>query len=41
MIMYSGSMRTEEYVTVAGRVGELAPLYCTAHGKTLLPDADE
>jgi DNA-binding IclR family transcriptional regulator len=28
-------------VTVAGRVGELAPLYCTAHGKALLADADE
>jgi DNA-binding IclR family transcriptional regulator len=28
-------------ITVAGRVGELAPLYCTAHGKALLADADE
>jgi DNA-binding IclR family transcriptional regulator len=28
-------------IAVAGRVGELAPLYCTAHGKALLADADE
>jgi DNA-binding IclR family transcriptional regulator len=26
---------------VAGQVGELVPLYCTAHGKALLADADE
>jgi DNA-binding IclR family transcriptional regulator len=28
-------------IAVAGQVGELLPLYCTAHGKALLTDADE
>ena len=28
-------------IAVAGRVGELVPLYCTAHGKALLADSDE
>ncbi len=28
-------------IAVAGQVGELVPLYCTAHGKALLADADE
>lgn len=27
-------------ITVSGQVGELAPLYCTAHGKALLADYD-
>jgi DNA-binding IclR family transcriptional regulator len=28
-------------IAVAGQTGELVPLYCTAHGKALLADADE
>ena len=28
-------------IAVAGQMGELVPLYCTAHGKALLADADE
>src|SRR5262249_11120589 len=28
-------------IAVAGQAGELVPLYCTAHGKALLVDADE
>jgi IclR family acetate operon transcriptional repressor len=28
-------------IAVAGQVGELVPLYCTAHGKALLADVDE
>lgn len=28
-------------IAVASQVGELVPLYCTAHGKALLADADE
>src|ERR1700744_6136211 len=28
-------------IAVAGQTGELVPLYCTAHGKALLADADK
>ena len=28
-------------IAVAGQTGELVPLYCTAHGKALIADADE
>jgi DNA-binding IclR family transcriptional regulator len=28
-------------IAVAGQVGDLVPLYCTAHGKALLADADD
>ena len=28
-------------IAVAGQIGELVPLYCTAHGKALLTGADE
>jgi len=31
---------THHVIAVAGQTGELAPLYCTAHGKALLADCD-
>jgi DNA-binding IclR family transcriptional regulator len=40
-VLFIDHAAASNVVTVAGRVGELAPLYCTAHGKALLADADE
>jgi DNA-binding IclR family transcriptional regulator len=40
-VLFIDQAASNNVVTVAGRVGELAPLYCTAHGKALLADADE
>lgn len=31
---------THHVIAIAGQTGELAPLYCTAHGKALLTDCD-
>src|SRR5260370_16521729 len=28
-------------ISVSGQTGEMVPLYCTAHGKALLPDLDQ
>lgn len=37
-IDHAGSSRM---IAVSGQVGELVPLYCTAHGKALLADFDQ
>ena len=39
--LFIDSAAASNVVAVAGRAGELVPLYCTAHGKALLADADE
>ncbi len=39
--LFIDSAAASNVVAVAGQVGELVPLYCTAHGKALLADADE
>ncbi len=39
--LFIDSAEASNVVAVAGQVGELVPLYCTAHGKALLADADE
>jgi DNA-binding IclR family transcriptional regulator len=39
--LFIDSAHATHVIAVAGRTGELVPLYCTAHGKALLADADE
>ena len=39
--LFIDSAAASNVVAVAGQVGELVPLYCTAHGKALLADTDE
>lgn len=39
--LFVDSAHATHVVAVAGRTGELVPLYCTAHGKALIADADE
>jgi DNA-binding IclR family transcriptional regulator len=39
--LFIDSAHTNHIIAVAGQSGELVPLYCTAHGKALLADADE
>jgi IclR family acetate operon transcriptional repressor len=39
--LFIDSAHANHVIAVAGQVGELVPLYCTAHGKALLADADE
>lgn len=31
---------TDQVISISGRIGELTPLYCTAHGKALIADFD-
>lgn len=39
--LFVDSAHASRVIAVAGQTGELVPLYCTAHGKALLADADE
>lgn len=39
--LFIDSAYTRHIVAISGRTGELVPLYCTAHGKALIADADE
>jgi DNA-binding IclR family transcriptional regulator len=39
--LFVDSAHATRVIAVAGQTGELVPLYCTAHGKALLADADE
>lgn len=39
--LFIDSAHATHVLAVAGQTGELVPLYCTAHGKALLADADE
>ncbi|QHN04208.1 IclR family transcriptional regulator [Granulicella sp. WH15] len=39
--LFIDSANANHVISVAGQTGELVPLYCTAHGKALLADADE
>lgn len=39
--LFIDSASANHVLAVAGQAGELVPLYCTAHGKALLADADE
>jgi DNA-binding IclR family transcriptional regulator len=39
--LFIDSANATHVIAVAGQTGELVPLYCTAHGKALLADADE
>ncbi len=39
--LFIDSAHAKNVIAVAGQTGELVPLYCTAHGKALLADADE
>lgn len=39
--LFIDSVDTTQVIAVSGQTGELVPLYCTAHGKALLADADE
>jgi DNA-binding IclR family transcriptional regulator len=39
--LFIDSATANHVIAVAGQTGELVPLYCTAHGKALLADADE
>jgi IclR family acetate operon transcriptional repressor len=39
--LFIDSAHAHHVIAVAGQTGELVPLYCTAHGKALLADADE
>ena len=39
--LFIDSADANHVIAVAGQAGELVPLYCTAHGKALLADADE
>jgi IclR family acetate operon transcriptional repressor len=39
--LFIDSAAANHVLAVAGQAGELVPLYCTAHGKALLADADE
>ena len=39
--LFIDSAHANHVISVAGQTGELVPLYCTAHGKALLADADE
>jgi DNA-binding IclR family transcriptional regulator len=39
--LFIDSAHAKHVIAVAGQTGELVPLYCTAHGKALLADADE
>lgn len=39
--LFIDSGHAKNVIAVAGQTGELVPLYCTAHGKALLVDADE
>jgi DNA-binding IclR family transcriptional regulator len=39
--LFVDSAHASHVIAVSGQTGELVPLYCTAHGKALLADADE
>jgi DNA-binding IclR family transcriptional regulator len=39
--LFIDSAHANHVIAVTGQTGELVPLYCTAHGKALLADADE
>jgi DNA-binding IclR family transcriptional regulator len=39
--LFIDSAHANHVIAVAGQTGELVPLYCTAHGKALLADANE
>src|ERR1700734_1377620 len=39
--LFIDSAHANHIIAVAGQTGELVPLYCTAHGKALVADADE
>jgi IclR family acetate operon transcriptional repressor len=39
--LFINSAHANHMIAVSGQTGELVPLYCTAHGKALLADADE
>jgi DNA-binding IclR family transcriptional regulator len=39
--LFIDSAHANHVIAVSGQSGELVPLYCTAHGKALLADADE
>jgi len=36
--LFIDSAATNQVISVSGRIGELTPLHCTAHGKALLAD---
>ena len=39
--LFIDSVHATHVIAVAGQTGELVPLYCTAHGKAMLADAEE
>ena len=39
--LFVDSAHANHVIAVAGQIGELVPIHCTAHGKALLADADE
>jgi DNA-binding IclR family transcriptional regulator len=39
--LFVDSAHANHVIAVAGQIGELVPLYCTAHGKALIAGADE
>lgn len=39
--LFIDSAHANHVIAVSGQTGELVPLYCTAHGKAMLADADE
>ncbi len=39
--LFIDSADADHVIAVSGQAGELVPLYCTAHGKALLAEADE
>jgi len=39
--LFIDSAYSKHAIAVAGQIGEFVPLYCSAHGKALLADADE
>ena len=38
--LFIDSAATNQVISVSGRIGELTPLHCTAHGKALIGDLD-
>jgi len=38
--LFIDSASADQVISISGRIGELTPLYCTAHGKALLADFD-
>lgn len=40
-VLFIDHVATNHVVAISGQTGEIAPLYCTAHGKALLADFDD